>query len=348
VYLPRNETLEKRMAKQIFDTLKKEISGMMLESPLSEVTRLALLPISYFSLPNYAQLEITTRCNLHCQTCIRPKETNSDMSVELYKSIIDQLKWRVLRNRRVDLTGLGEPLLNPNLPCMVRYAKGHDFNVSFTSNFTLINSNHAINLIKAGLDSLYISFDGATEQTFESIRTGASYKKVVDNIKLFAETRKHLNSGIPKLVFMSTISPSNAAEIPQLIGLAESLGIDGIDLFKQIIPEKECVNNLSISQYVEGMSNDKVEIHAVCLDKPPQFCTAVMGCYITFDGKVLPCGALIQMIPREQYSRFQFGDLKRNSFSDIWFSNSYRQFRTRIILGKHPPLCRSCPMYRSD
>lgn len=70
-------------------------------------------------LPPIMQLESTTCCNLDCNFCLRKKLNDSDTSLtfDQFRKIIDKTKCRYLT-----LHGWGEPLLNPDLPDMIKYA----------------------------------------------------------------------------------------------------------------------------------------------------------------------------------------------------------------------------------
>lgn len=63
----------------------------------------------------------------------------------------------------------------------------------------------------------------------------------------------------------------------------------------------------------EQVKNTEVNIgrRAIPL-KTYQPCVALKGCYITYDGKVLPCNRLTQLIPRKEYLPYYLGDLKKN------------------------------------
>jgi radical SAM protein with 4Fe4S-binding SPASM domain len=201
-----------------------------------------------------------------------------------------------------------------------------------------------INLMNSQLGYLYISFDGAKKQTFEKIRVGSKFEKIIENVKLCVKIRKNANSPNPKLMFETTISTDNAKEVPQIIKLAESVGVDGIYLYRQVTPGKQDYeSDPAASINWQSMPKTNIEIQSYQLEKPSRFCIGTIGCYITFDGKVLPCNRIIQLAPRQQYQQYQFGDLNKNSLAQIWRSRQYRKHRAQIALGKYPPLCRSCP-----
>ena len=70
------------------------------------------------TLPRSIYIEPTSRCNELCQQCPRTllsREDDRDLSFDHFRYIVDQFP--VLE--RVVLHGLGEPLLNKDLPRMI-------------------------------------------------------------------------------------------------------------------------------------------------------------------------------------------------------------------------------------
>jgi radical SAM protein with 4Fe4S-binding SPASM domain len=332
-----------------FEQLQEKVTEIIFKNSVFGLAPLAAMPISNFCFPFYIQVEPTTKCNLRCNTCRRTNNVNCDMSIELFKSIISKFNSSELISRNLDLTGLGEPILHPKIANMVHYAKTNGFHVSFTSNFTLINDKNAVKLIKAQLDDLYVSVDGATKKTFEEIRVGADFDKVVENLKLFKKIKQKMGVAKPRLIFETTVSEANAHEIPKIVKLAESLGVYGILFCREVKAGKTDYKNDSFASINwKELTKSSVKIQVPSPERPPRPCKGVVGCYITFDGKVLPCNRIIQLVPRSEYSCYQFGDLNEKSLREIWFSKNYKLFRKRVSLGMCPSsLCKSCPTYAS-
>lgn len=338
--------------------LRNRVINKILSLKIFNNTHTILAYTTHSIMPTHIQVEPTTKCNLNCKICMRSNEVNCDMSLELFKSIIDQLKYPGLLTRSINLTGLGEPLLNPHLVDMVKYASEKKLKVGFTDNFTLMDRNKSFNLIEAGLDSMHVSFDSSSKQKFEEIRGGANFDQVLDNIRIFVRTRRELNSRRPTIMLHSTISRENIGEIQQLISLGESLEVDGIYLRKHIgldgISFKKIgfnkwdgdINYSPISLELGSLPKSKIKVKSRHSNNIPVSCFATTECFITFDGKVLPCGNLMELIPREQYSKFQFGDLKHDSLEQVWRSSRYKQFRRRIALAGYNPICKGCVVYR--
>ena len=92
------------------------------------------------TLPRSIYIEPTSRCNELCQQCPRTllsREDDRDLSFDNFRYIVDQFP--VLD--RVVLHGLGEPLLNKDLPHMIRYLKERGTYVLFNSNGIALNAS---------------------------------------------------------------------------------------------------------------------------------------------------------------------------------------------------------------
>ncbi|MEM3697172.1 MAG: radical SAM protein [Candidatus Bathyarchaeia archaeon] len=312
---------------------------------LRQTLRRQLLIRSLYLLPSYVQIEPTAKCNLSCKTCIRSRANpveEADMNLGLFKSIVDQLRQSWYKTRALNLTGLGEPFMNPNLVQMVSYAKDKGLNVGMNTNLTMVNEDILKNLIKAGLDWLTVSIDGATKETFENIRVGAIFEGVVENIKFTIDLRERMNAKRPRIYLNYTICEQNIQEIPEMIKLADDLRVNGIGFMKQVVPgisysEKPPLNPLPENKWLNRKI--KATFHLTVVSS----CVVPRSCYITFDGKVLPCYPLYELVPRGEYSSYQFGDLSAQSLREIWFSMRYRNFRAKNISGTRLPICKSCP-----
>ena len=90
-------------------------------------------------LPEELYIEVTNRCNSRCETCVhtfREPEPLRDMNLGEFRDLVDQVPLL----RRVVLHGVGEPLLNRDLPAMITYLKGRSPapHVLFNSNAILL------------------------------------------------------------------------------------------------------------------------------------------------------------------------------------------------------------------
>ncbi|MBU0650540.1 radical SAM protein, partial [bacterium] len=89
------------------------------------------------TLPLYIQLETTTHCNLRCKMCVRNETIKNPkhLSFEKFKYIFDQTG-----ASKVTLSGLGEPLLNPELPEILSYLTKQNVTSMIPSNGTMLSN----------------------------------------------------------------------------------------------------------------------------------------------------------------------------------------------------------------
>jgi radical SAM protein with 4Fe4S-binding SPASM domain len=325
-------------------------------------------------LPRFLQVEVTSACNLRCHMCAvryRPIVNKADgaMPFDRFVALLDA----VPELDQVVLQGLGEPLLAPSIVEMVRFAKDRGADVGFNCNGTLLTTTMAERLVDAGLDWLALSLDGATAETYESIRDGASFERVVAGIRRIVAARASRGLDRPRLRLVFVAMRRNVAELPALVRLAAELGV-----------ERVCVQNLShdftdtdpagryagIRAFVgtEALWNGGspaaagafAEARAVAaevgvrldlprmeppVDEPradgaPGCSWPWTGAYVTANGTVQPCC----MVMGDE--RVSLGSIEDESFAELWRGRGYQEFRDALAGAEPPVVCRGCSLYR--
>src|SRR2546430_8545617 len=111
-------------------------------------------------LPRSLYVETTSRCNSKCQTSILTfggREPAGDLTWPRFRQIVDQFP----ALERVLLHGIGEPLLNPDLPRMIEHLVARGAHVLFNSNAISLSRAQTTALIDAGLHELPVSLDAS-------------------------------------------------------------------------------------------------------------------------------------------------------------------------------------------
>ena len=101
------------------------------------------------------------------------------MSFEEFKKIIEQfprLKW-------IGLSGIGSAFLNKDFLKMLRLLKAKGIFVEFFDTFDLITPQISEELVRLGIDKIWMSIDAAKKQTYELIRVGGDFDRVINNLK---------------------------------------------------------------------------------------------------------------------------------------------------------------------
>lgn len=333
------------------------------------------MPTLVPSLPRELQVEVTAACNLRCRMCLvryQPplNRAEGSISFETFRKAVDALP----DLEKVTLQGLGEPLLAPDLFRMIEYASARGIRMGFNTNATLLTRARAERLVRAGLDWLCVSLDGATAATYEGVRDGASFEKVRANVAGLVDVMRELGADRPRLSIVFVAMRRNIADLANLVRLASEWGIPNVRVqnlshsfsdtdpagrFREI---REFTAAEALWQRPEdvlgaGAFDDArrvarelgVDLRLPDVDETPATGRRAgsPGCawpwtdaYVTHDGKVEPCCMVMGS------ERATLGDLAVDDFESIWRSDGYVEFRRALLTDEPPDVCRGCSMYR--
>jgi radical SAM protein with 4Fe4S-binding SPASM domain len=271
---------------------------------------------------------------------------------------------------RALLHGVGEPLLNRELPAMIRHLKGRAVTVLFNTNGVLLNEKKQEELIDSQLDELRISLDAASSNGYKAIRDSDKFDLIVKNLRTMAKRLESRKSSKPKLSLWFLGNQENITELPKLIELAASIGIGELHLQRMVYfldnegyglarSENTLTNpDVEISQLIQrsqerarqlgisfGASGLTEPIHSVrrrSRDKTPwKRCFRPWEViYITAQGNVLPC--CISPFSTVDYASIILGNVFENSLAEIWFGPRYKDFRKKHQTSSPPKCCQGC------
>lgn len=321
------------------------------------------------TLPRSIYIEPTSRCNELCQQCPRTllsREDDRDLSYDNFRYIVDQFP--VLD--RVVLHGLGEPLLNKELPRMVRYLKDRGTYVLFNSNGILLNEKRGQALIDAGLDEYRLSMDGATRETYAHVRGVDAFDKIWRNVRSFIAMQKAQNATKPVLSLWFTAMRENLPDLPHLIELAAEAGVpevymqrlvyfeEGLAASQQSLFRRSSPEELALVRRCEQMCKEYgIKFSAAGSATPVESLIRDFGerpwsgcrrpytlTYITSSGNVLSCcfAPFGHKSAREYREERVLGNIFQESIKDIWNGETYEDFR-RAFESDHPAKhCSQC------
>lgn len=231
----------------------------------------------------------------------------------------------------------GEPYLHPQFLEMVRYAAGKGIYTATSTNAHYLTTEAARGTIQSGLDRLIISIDGTTQSAYESYRVGGSLAKVVEGTKNIISERKRLKSKTPHVIFQFLVVGPNEHQIPDIKRMAAELGVDQVVLKtaqiyafgngSPLIPRQDRYSRYRKNP--DGSYSVKNSLDDRCW-------RMWHSCVITWDGKIVPCCF-------DKDALFVLGDLKKNSFREIWNGDAYHQFRQSLLQSRSQiEMCRNC------
>lgn len=277
--------------------------------------------------PLHVDIESTNACNLRCVMCPRNFMTEKIGFIDfsLYKKIVDEGCEQKLPS--IKLNYRGEPLMHPRIVDLVKYAKDKGImEVQFNTNGLLLTEEKADALINAGLDRIIFSFDGATKETYEKIRTGSNYETVINNIKKFVELRNNLGNKKPYVRVQFVRMEQNKHEVDQFISMW-----------------KDIANRLSVHAFKspEGENKNLESLnHFPC----PRIWQRIM---VYWDGEVVMCCG-------DWKRSYRLGNAKESTIYEIWHSEKYNKVRDFHKNGKFDAIevCAKCedntPLYDEE
>ncbi len=179
-------------------------------------------------------IEPTNQCNLECRTCIRHSwdEPLGMMPEATFDRIIDGLSAFSPRPK-VFFGGFGEPLLHPKMVEMIAQVKSLGAPVELITNATLLTEDLSRQLVRAGLDVLWVSIDGASPESYADIRLGAALPQVLTNLAHIRDILKMqlkvsecgaIPSGKTKLGIVFVAMQRNIADLPAVLRFAQNFG----------------------------------------------------------------------------------------------------------------------------
>src|SRR5574341_1216605 len=192
--------------------------------------------------PRVVFIEVTNRCNLLCQTCPRTffdREPLRSLTLKEFITIAEQFP----HMQRALLHGIGEPLLNRELPEIISYLKGRNVEAIINSNGTLLSPEWQEKLVNSSLDEYRCSIDGAKDETYARIRGANLLPKLKKGLEGLVRTKERLRATTPHISIWCVATRDNLQELPDLLRLAADLGVPEVYMQRMVYfatePEKQ-------------------------------------------------------------------------------------------------------------
>ena len=310
-------------------------------------------------LPIKLDIENVSRCNFRCTMCavsVWPKRKRADdMPLESFKRLIDE-QYGLLE---IKLQGLGEPLMQGgDFFEMIRYARAKHIWVRVTTNASLLHvRDNYERLIDADPNEVQISIDGVDKVTFEGIRRGAVFERIVDNCKRINSYCRE--RGIDRTKMWTVVQSANVHRLTSFVDFAADAGFTsqvfslnlsdwGLPAWRETnarveVQDRLCVDFLSsLTDRGEALGvkvrfwtvNEKYRVGDAKTLCPWPFERA----YIGSDMRVSPCCYIGNPDVHQIDGKID----AHRTFADIWFGEAFERFRRGHLEGALPAVCEGC------
>jgi MoaA/NifB/PqqE/SkfB family radical SAM enzyme len=327
--------------------------------------------------PRVVFIEVTNHCNLLCETCPRTfvsYEAPRTLSWDDFLRVVNQFP----EMERAVLHGIGEPLINRDLPRMIAHLKARGATVLFNTNATLLTEAWAHRLIASGLDELRCSLDAADPRTYAAIRGAPLLPKIVANLRRFVRLQRESGAALPRVSIWMTGMRENIHELPDLVRLAAQAGVSevyvqrmvytldqpeapgllgaGHSLFDdfdaradRFIAEAEALAApLGVILRASGATDPRRSLAAARAPDPRPWAACLRPwttAYVTVNGNCLPC--CISPFATADYEQLKLGNLFERDFEHVWNDAAYQHWRSALLSDAPPGPCAGCGVHWS-
>ncbi len=354
----RCESIEKRVADSLKEVPKEDV---FLRNLLLNELEMAQGKTILSSKVRSFTITLTNRCNLSCSACEArrykwemPRKTAEEIMA--FFPYLEYIMWQGGEVFLVDYFSdiLEETKRYPNIKQLI------------VTNGMLLSEDLIEKLVIQPSVVLAISVDGVTKDSYENIRKGASFEKLISTINVINSKRKQHNSDL-HLHLNVTIMKSNYHQLLDFIEFAREYGFSSV-LFRPVQGNFDSEENIFYNRDDDALNYmaaincsliEKAREYKIALDNripvPPNssaldannknVCMGQDGCkkimcyapwqrlYISWDGNVYP-DCMCVWPPDDGIA-----NVKKASIKDIWNNEGMQFYRRKLLDNSHKDIC---------
>ena len=314
----------------------------------------------------------TNKCNLKCLSCVargRPGyKPSEELPKEKYLEIIKDAG--NIGIKCCNISGGGEPLSRFETTMFImREIKKQNIVGRLITNGTLFTSKAIKELVEIGWYEVQFSIHGPNDKIDDYLRgkVGA-FQKSTKAMESFKYWKKRLKKKIPRIIITTVVSSKNYDKIPEMVKLAHDVEAAAIIIQPLSVPSNEIGKKLRLNEkqqiqfsnylrkeknlaekyklehnfhYFDSKimekSSEIPEVIKFDVKNIPQNDVRSIPCFLPWlnmciraDGKVGSCGG------------FFTEDINQKTLEETWYSNSFNDFRKKLLAGEIPPCCMQC------
>jgi len=138
-----------------------------------------------------SEIEINKNCNLNCIMCntALSQRAQKNMDFALFEKALSHAN--ELGQETIALHTIGEPLMNPHLEEYFKMIRAHGLKIFLSTNCLMLEKRMEILVANADLiQTLRLSIDGASKETYEKIRRPAKFEVLIRNLEYLKKTNE--------------------------------------------------------------------------------------------------------------------------------------------------------------
>ncbi len=330
-----------------------------------------LLDRKVYCGPWNVQIDLTNRCNNDCIACwcnspflgdkaMKEEVKKQHLTYETAINLIDELA--DLGTRDIYFTGGGEPFMHPRILDIMRHVKQRGMRLGMSTNFTLVTKEKAEELVDIGIDHMNLSMWAATPEMYviqHPSKNEDTFRRMSESIDYIYKLKKKTLFRRPKLGMYNVINASNCMEVTDMLEFAFKHKMDDIsyvpvdtipdgtdkiqlkqkhrDILKEQVVElaakarefkkkyKHSVTFTNLDVFTQRITSEGVEQS----NYDTELLSTLPSCYAGWSfARVLANGDVNSCL---KSFKIPIGNIKKDSFTDIWFGEKQKEFRKHTI-----------------
>lgn len=312
---------------------KYSIDGHKLQYHFDRLAQLAKDPLHTY--PIYVEISPVGHCNHRCTFCAVDYigyKTRSLDAQRLCDTISTMAKCGV---RSIMFAGEGEPLLHPKLADIINHTTSVGIDVAITTNGVALTPKFIDSCINS-ISWIKVSCNAGDKETYAKVHQTSEkdWERVWENLRLCNSKRDKSKTVVG---IQAVVLPTNIANIEQLVKKAREEGLDYCVL-KPYSQHKSSITHeyedVKYGQYASTLADlDRYNapgFEVITRNKSMNLlegdgygftkcrATPTLWAYTMANGDVYGCSAYLLD------SRFNYGNIYNNSFSEIWLGEKRR------------------------
>lgn len=333
-------------------------------------------------MPSQVDMELTNRCNLRCKMCwfhgekgIGDRYKDHELTTSEVFGIVDQLAG----STHSIYMGGAEPLMRKDFMNILRHIKSKNMSVSFATNGTLLDSRKIEMLVELGVDGVFFSIDG-NEVVHDQMRGRGVFKKVTRSVRELSEHRQKVAGIKPLITVNITLTSNLVGHLKDAVNEIRASTDDGPDYYRLhhlwYVTQNELSKHQSAVRQKIGCGAPGAASHTVpgsIIRDPRRLADEISSlrnwpkvtsfpnlrhadivayylegpdtgrrCVAPFFAAVIKPNGDVRFCPDEWIDDYILGNVRDDSFRNIWNNERARRFRSLLLREKSFAGCRRC------
>jgi len=295
--------------------------------------------------PLFVSVEPAAVCQLRCPECpvgqAKSFSPNADRqaSPDTKQAFMPREVWeRVLQQaapyaHTMQFYFQGEPLLNKDLPRMIKEAHEAGLYTIVSTNAQAMTEQLAEQLVAAGLSRIIVSMDGLTEESYTAYRQGGSLAQCLHALQYLRAAKEKIKARTV-IELQCLRLKTNEGEWGAFARAYKRMGADKLtfktaQLYGYADGHPLMPSDSRYSRYIQGSDGHyhRRKLHRGCL-------RVWSGAVVTTTGEVLPCCY-------DKNHAHAYGNIMEQPLDELFCNERAMTFR-RAALREQPAICKEC------